>query len=109
MFYEVYPWHEKLGNSFADEFVERNHRMISFDVAKPRDILNLQNWVKGNACLAREETAYLTNGPDLMSMASSDDLALTRLEAWVEDFLIRFHPRFRDVRTSATGLLIKSC
>ncbi|PMD51350.1 uncharacterized protein K444DRAFT_707604, partial [Hyaloscypha bicolor E] len=83
------------GKLLADEFVERNHRMISFDVAKPRDILNLQNWVKGNACLAREETAYLANGPDLMSMAFSDDLALTRLEAWVEDFLIRFHPRFR--------------
>lgn len=71
--------------------------MLGFDVAKPRDVLSLQNWVNGNACLAREETAYLTQCKDLLSMASSDDNAVTRLEAWVEDKLIRFYKGFRQV------------
>jgi hypothetical protein len=72
--------------------------MLGFEAAKPRDVLSLQNWVNGNACLAREETAYLARCNELLSVASSDDGAVTRLEAWVEDNLIRFYKGFRKVR-----------
>lgn len=71
--------------------------MLGFEVAKPRDVLSLQNWVNGNTCLAREETAYLTRCKDLLSVASSNDSAVTRLEAWVEDNLICFNRGLREV------------
>jgi hypothetical protein len=82
----------------ADAMVERNYRMLTYEAAKPRDVLSLQNWVNGNACLAREETAYLTHCKELLSIASSDDGAVTQLKAWVEDNLIRFYKCFREVR-----------
>jgi hypothetical protein len=83
--------------------VERNYRMLAYEAAKPRDVLSLQNWVNGNACLAREETAYLTHCKELLSIAPSDDGAVTQLKAWVEDNLIRFYKCFRKVRIYALG------
>ena len=77
--------------------------MLGFEAAKPRDVLSLQNWVDGNACLAREETQYLTHRKELLSVAPSDDRAVTRLEACVEDNLIRFYKGFREVGICALG------
>ena len=71
--------------------------MLSFETAKPRDVLSLQNWVNGNACVAREETAYLTRCNELLSVASLDDGAVSCLEACVEDNLIRFYKSFSKV------------
>jgi hypothetical protein len=71
--------------------------MLNFDAAKPRDVLSLQNWIEGNACLARDETAYLSFCKELLSIASPDDDAVARLESWVEDKLIRFYKGFREV------------
>jgi hypothetical protein len=79
--------------------------MLGYETAKPRDVLSLQNWVNGNACLAREETAYLTYCKELLSVASSDDGAVTRLESWVEDILIRFYKGFRKVGIYALDTL----
>ena len=76
--------------------------MLSFEAAKPRDVLSMQNWINGNACLSREETAYLTRGNELLSVASPDDSAMGRLEAWVEDNLIRFYKGLREVRSCCT-------
>lgn len=47
--------------------------------------------------MTREETAYLTNFNDLMSLSSSKDAAMAQLETWVEDCLIRFYKSFRQV------------
>jgi hypothetical protein len=71
--------------------------MLKLEAAKPRDVLSLQNWVNGNSCLAPAETAYLTYCKELLSVAPSDDDAVTRLEAWIEDSLIRFYGGFREV------------
>jgi len=81
--------------------------MLSYDAAKPRDVLSLQNWVNGNACLARKETAYLTYCNELLSIASSDDGAMAQLEACVEDNMIRFYKIFRKVRICALGILYR--
>lgn len=81
----------------ADALVDRNHRMLMFEAAKSRDVLSLQNWVDGNACLAREEAAYLAHGRDLLSIAPAGDDAVTQLRPWVEDKLIRFYKGFREV------------
>jgi hypothetical protein len=87
----------RLTKTIADALVERNHRILNFKAAEPRDILSLQNWVDGNACLAREETAYLARCNELLSVASSDDGALAQIEAWMEDYLIRFCSGFCKV------------
>ena len=81
----------------TDALVERSHRILSLDVAKSRNVLSLQNWVSSNACLAREETAYLNRGADLVSLAPPEDGAMARLQGWVEDTLIIFCKRFRTV------------
>jgi len=83
--------------NLADTLVERNHRMLGLKAAKSRDVSSLQNWVNGNACLAREETAYLTHCKDLLSIAPSGDDAVTQLRPWVEDKLIRFYKGFHEV------------
>ena len=80
-----------------DTLVERNHRMLNFEAAKPRDVLSLQNWVNGNACLARDETTYLTFCKELLSISSPNDDTVSRLECWVEDALIRVYKGFRAV------------
>ncbi|CAI6337693.1 unnamed protein product [Periconia digitata] len=78
-----------------DEFVDRSHRMLSLDVAEARDIESLQNWLNGTGCITREETAYLSQSRELVRLAPSKDFALSRLEIWVEDALIRFYSKFR--------------
>ncbi|KAK4213176.1 hypothetical protein QBC37DRAFT_440943 [Rhypophila decipiens] len=70
-----------------DQFMEQTHRVLSFSPAQPRDIRSLQNWLKGNVALARDESEYLNYGNDLLSLASTKDDAMTKLEAWVEDRL----------------------
>ena len=71
--------------------------MLDFKVAKPRDVGSLRNWVDGNACLSWEETDYLAHDKDLLSVASLEDNAVARLEAWVEDAFVRFFNGFRTV------------
>ncbi|KAH8689812.1 hypothetical protein BGW36DRAFT_389784, partial [Talaromyces proteolyticus] len=78
----------------ADSYVERTARMLQFKPAQRRDISSLRNWVEGNACLDREETAYLDHTSDLISLASTNDVGW--LEEWVEDKLISYYRGFRE-------------
>ncbi|KUJ10002.1 uncharacterized protein LY89DRAFT_689877 [Mollisia scopiformis] len=73
-----------------DNMVESNNKMLSYEIAKPRDVLSLQNWVSSTACLARDETAYLTQCEDLISVASPRDGMAEQLESWIEDIIVRF-------------------
>ena len=82
-----------------DALLERNHRISSLETANRRDVSSLQRWVDGNACLAREETAFLGHYEDICAMAPPKDHSITRAEAWVEDSLIRFYQWFRKVGT----------
>jgi hypothetical protein len=77
--------------------IGNNNKMLGYEIAKPRDVLSLQNWVSGTACLARDETAYLTHCEDLISVASSGDGMAEQLENWVEDILVRFGSCFGKV------------
>ncbi|KAK4170902.1 hypothetical protein QBC36DRAFT_250540 [Triangularia setosa] len=67
-----------------DALIQRNHRVLNLEDASHRDVANLQNWVDGNGCIARQETAYLARAEDLLSVASPDDGATTWLGALVE-------------------------
>jgi hypothetical protein len=72
--------------------------VLGFEAASHRDVVSLQNWVSGNGCIAREETAYLTRAEELLSVVSPNDNAVTWLGALVEDSRVYFRERFGQVR-----------
>ena len=77
--------------------------MLSFEEAPSRSIVSLQNWLNGNSCIARAETAYLSQSRDLLCLATAKDGAIDKLIDWVEDFLIglsRFLPMVKNSRLS---------
>ncbi|KAK4690873.1 hypothetical protein P7C71_g6014, partial [Lecanoromycetidae sp. Uapishka_2] len=80
-----------------DTLVERSHRISSLESAKQRDIASLRNWIAGTACVAREETAYLSHPSDLINISSPKDHASDRLETLLEESLMRFWKGFRGV------------
>jgi hypothetical protein len=82
----------------ADELIERNRRILGYEPPKPRDVLNLQNWINGNGCIAREETAYLDHSKDLLSISFREDSAVTWLEALVEYGLFLLRQRSSQVK-----------
>jgi hypothetical protein len=82
--------------------------MLSHEPAKPRDVLSLQNWVNDNACLARDETEYLTHCSELISVASPGDGTAERLEAWIESKLVYFSRVFGKVWIHALSTLYLS-
>jgi hypothetical protein len=84
-------------NSSSDAFLERHQRILSFEAAPRRAVSNLQNWVDGNGCIARDETAYLGRGSDLLSVATSDDNIIRWLEALIEDSRVYLRERFGRV------------
>ena len=81
----------------ADSFSEKIHRTLSFDPAPVRDVLSLQNWVDDTSCLSRDETAYLENERELISLVPSGDNTIKKLEDWIEDQLIRYYKGFQAV------------
>lgn len=75
--------------------MESTHCILQYERLGERDIRCLRNWVEGNACLAEEETAYLDNGRDLVTLGETEDKALTVFEDWIEDMLTRWRHRYR--------------
>lgn len=80
------------------KFASQTRRMLSFSSAQQRDVESLQNWLDGNGCLAREESAYLAHHEELVSLAPASDSAILTLEAWVENRLIRSWQSFWKAR-----------
>ncbi|KAE8447334.1 hypothetical protein EG329_010892 [Mollisiaceae sp. DMI_Dod_QoI] len=72
---------------------ERNRQVLGFEAASDRDVVNLQNWIDGNGCIARDESAYLARPEDLLSVVSPDDYAVAWLGALVEDSRVYFRER----------------
>ncbi len=71
--------------------------MMSLGLARDRDVESLQNWQAGTGSMAREETAYLSHHEELISVVPAGDNAVLQLETWVEDKLIRYFKRSKDV------------
>ncbi len=80
--------------------------MLGYEAAPHRDVVSLQNWVDGNGCIAREETAYLARTEDLLCVGSPDDNAVAWLGALVEECRVYFRERFNRVRSSLSALLM---
>ncbi|KAK4457493.1 hypothetical protein QBC42DRAFT_317963, partial [Cladorrhinum samala] len=74
-----------------DALMERNHRILALEDAPHRNVASLQNWVDGNGCIARRETAYLARTHDLVSVASLDDGATAWLGALAERCRVLFY------------------
>lgn len=75
--------------AFTDDLVERTDKALKREDASVHSINNLQNWVDGSACLARDETEYLSQTGDLMGIASTKDNKISsRLQKSVEDSII---------------------
>lgn len=79
----------------ADSFLERQQRAMTFEAAPHRAVTNLRNWVHGNGCVARAETAYLEQGEDLVSVTTQQDNATCWLEALVEHACVKFGVHFQ--------------
>ncbi|KAI0534863.1 hypothetical protein GGR58DRAFT_481204 [Xylaria digitata] len=78
-------------------FMEMGSRVLSLRRPPRRNVTSLTNWLNGTAALARDETAYLINTNDLVSLSSSGDRLVTSMEGLAEDGLIRFHKGFRSL------------
>ncbi|KAJ3579162.1 hypothetical protein NPX13_g1401 [Xylaria arbuscula] len=80
-----------------DSFIDGTSRALSSNPVALRDNLSLRNWLNGNGCVSRLETAYLDHEEDLFGLAGSGDRATSQLEAWIEDKLIDYYPSFRTM------------
>ena len=80
--------------------LDRNRRILAFDDPRKRDTTNLRNWVENTSSLARDETAYLLQPKDLLTILSPQDHALSRLSPLLEG-LIR---TFRSVLSKVSSL-----
>ncbi|KAI1214270.1 uncharacterized protein F4807DRAFT_119498 [Annulohypoxylon truncatum] len=87
----------QLDDSLADydSFLERARRILDSNPVASRDRVSLTNWLLGNGCISRLETAYLDQEKDLLNLAGPGDRATSQVENWVEDMLIEFCPGFR--------------
>jgi len=85
-----------------DGLMSRTRQILSYNHVAPRDISSLRNWLEKQGCLVENETRYLERENDMISLASSNDLAMKQLEDWIEDQLIQYWTGFRSVRTVQT-------
>lgn len=68
---------------------------MSGGLANLHDTASLQNWLGEEGCVKTEESAFLQNRHDPVSLGSSRDLAVKNLEDWVEDQLVLWYGNFR--------------
>ena len=73
----------------TDDLIERTRKALKRDNASTHSIGNLKNWLDDSACLARDETDYLSQAEDLMAIASTaDDKIPSLLQRSIEDSII---------------------
>jgi hypothetical protein len=80
-------------------FVDRCRQTLSCSLANARDVASLQNWLERTGCVKEDEISYLDRENELLTLASSSDLAMKQLEDWIEDQLIQYYKGFRAVGT----------
>ncbi|CAH0054875.1 unnamed protein product [Clonostachys solani] len=76
-----------------DLFLARLRAVLAYDSAPPRAVGNLQRWIRGHPCMAREETAYLDQTGDLISISPLDDSTTAWLQAAIGDALVCLGPK----------------
>lgn len=81
----------------ADAILDRNRGILTFHNPRKKDVVNIQNWVENKSSLARNETAYLVQSKDLMTILSPQDAAVARLTPVLEGFMRTVYRLFRKV------------
>ncbi|KAF4952487.1 hypothetical protein FGADI_6721 [Fusarium gaditjirri] len=66
-----------------DDLLERTEKVISYDEPLDVHISSLQNWLRGNSCIAQDETSFLQMKDDLLVLAPLEDGLLYWLETAV--------------------------
>lgn len=85
-----------------DALLERNDRVLRLEPARSRAVTNLQNWINGNGCIARAETAYLSLNDDLIQSVTEDEGVVPWLAVLAEDVMDRLRRCFGMVRSFHT-------
>ncbi|KAK6533669.1 hypothetical protein TWF694_002602 [Orbilia ellipsospora] len=80
----------------VDDLIDRNFRIRRFESARAQDIRSLQNWENANACIAREETEFLSQRDDLLCLSAPKDGFLSWLERSVSERLLAFIKKSRS-------------
>ena len=70
-----------------DDLVQRNSRMLVLEEPHPQHVQSLQNWLAGNACIARDEAEFLHREKDLASFSRPDDYVISWLERFLSSLL----------------------
>lgn len=86
-------------HNVIDDMIERSRRMTSLPKPRLREIENLRRWIRGTACLGRQETAYLDVEHDLVNLTGTPDSAISYGESVVEDCTAWFDQSFGKVCT----------
>lgn len=81
----------------ADAILDRNRGILAFHNPRKKDVVNIRNWVENKSSLARNETAYLFQSKDLMTILSPQDAAVARLTPVLEGFMRTGYRLFRKV------------
>lgn len=56
---------------------------MGFESPESQHVLSLQNWLQGNACIAREESRFLGHSEDLFTFSQPNDGVVSWLERMV--------------------------
>jgi hypothetical protein len=78
--------------------------MLALSPPTPRDVESLRNWLEGNKCIAEEECTYIKHNRDLVSLVPDGDRASVKLEALVEQLLIKLWRGFRKVKSISAAV-----
>lgn len=66
-----------------------SRRVYSYENPHSRIVSSLQNWLRGNSCISRNEIAFLNCSEDLVTLSSLEDGAASWLGDSVPDILVR--------------------
>ncbi|KAK0633929.1 hypothetical protein B0T14DRAFT_576202 [Immersiella caudata] len=70
-----------------DALIQRSNQVLGFESPESQHDLSLQNWLEGNACIAREESRFLEHSDDLFTFSRSNDRVVSWLERTVSKLL----------------------
>ena len=91
--------------NWEDTLAERNERASARREAQNRDISNVQNWIKDRGSIARNETEYIEQAEDIMSLRrDTDDSALEKVTVMIERLFVRLPRLLRSVRINSCTL-----
>ncbi|KAF5564885.1 hypothetical protein FNAPI_1963 [Fusarium napiforme] len=89
-----------------DDLLERTEKVVSYDEPLDVHITSLQNWLRGNSCIAQDEMSFLQMKDDLLVLAPLEDGVLYWLETAVTSIIGFFGNAIDLISASATYLTV---